>query len=190
MEKILEILGTIYPVRWENDNKIIISIPESPQHLEIKIENDTAIIYKEGEIVHVLSLDQDAGQCALSLEKIIISEFNLYCGTIAFAMYLYCKLLGILWGIKASSSLKNKCPVPDHVAYIKLHGNNKNNVEYTYQYMIEKSGRIAIEKSWYEIASERFSFMPEEYLEDPENIIIKFFDFFKDIKEIQRIGKG
>lgn len=186
------ILGMAYLTTWVYETLFTVRPVESKTYVEVKIEDETMTLSKDGEIICVLSLDQETGRCALQLEEVVIRECGLGHLPIALPMYLYCRLLGVLWGVKASPALKNTDPLPANMSYIVLYGRNGQGTTYAYQYMLNRSGQIIASRTprLPEEAADTFSFTPQEYLDDPEGVTIRFFDFFKDIGQIERVGKG
>ena len=191
VKEIVMILGMMYLTLWKYEDTVLIKPMESDKEIDLKIEDNTLVVSTKEDIIHVLSLDQDAGRCVMELEQVIIDTCGLQHKPLALSMYLYCRLLGILWGVKASKALQGRDPLPGNKTFIELKGPGQHEgIEYTYWYTLELSGKIAISKSWQPTMQEGTSITPEQYLEDPEGTIIKFFEFFGSIKEITSVGKG
>ena len=191
VKEIVMILGMVYLTMWKYEDTILIKPIESDKQVVLKIENDTLVVHFKEEEIYVLSLDRETGDCVLDLEQVLIDICELQHQPLALSMYLYCRLLGILWGIKASPALRNKDPLPTNRAYLELKGiGRSDNTEYVYRYALESSGLIIVTKNFDTNASEIYSFTAKEYLEDPEKTTIDFFECFSDIKEIMSVGRG
>lgn len=164
-------------------------------YVNLELNGDVIYVYTGGEVSHVFYLDDDeisVGIRTLDIENIIIQYFKLKHGPLALTTYLYCTLLGMLWGMKASSNIKDKDPLPDQSMFIRLYGRKaKKQVIYEYDYIACTDGTIKITKSCSAYSqTETFNFHVLEYLEDPVKTTQQFFKFFNDIDFIEKAGKG
>jgi hypothetical protein len=104
---------------------------------------------------------------------------------------LYYRLLGLLWGARATKELQNQDPIPERCAYVELYGPTKDGKELKYVYKADATGAIWVEK--YIEGTIKLSYIviyPLLYIENPTGSVEDFFDFFKDVTCITRIGRG
>jgi len=194
-EEILSILQLNYKIQYDGIRFATVSdcYTEPDKCLKLELNEDSFSVYEDENNIQVLSLDEEAkeGYRVIDVENILIRHVGLTHGPITLSVYLYCRLLGILWGIKASAALRDQNPLPDSVTFVELKGRSSDGIWYTYHYYVCTNGQIIVEKCQTETAEqETFEFMPEKYLEDPEQTVMEFFRFFEDIKEIESTGKG
>ena len=193
-EEMLSILHLVYKVQYDGVRFATVASPaESDKVLSLELEGDSFSVYVDEDNIQVLSLGDDiqTGYCAMDVEDALIRYGGLNHGQIALSVYLYCRLLGILWGTKAPESIWSENPLPDNMTYLEIKGHTEpDGKECLYRYYIRTSGRIIVEKSIEGMPDKVFGFAPSEYLEDPEGIVMRFFDFFKSIGKIESVGKG
>lgn len=186
-EELLGILGLEYIVRKQSKQEAIITSSMEVEHpLYLKLEDETITVYTEGEFMDVLPIEKDMhiGKTVSDIEKILIRYEHLEREPLALSVYLYCRLLGILWGLKADEKIRDKDPVANNIAIIYLTC-LENGKHIVYEYMIDIYGNIIVEKP-----GDSIRFHPNAYLKDPEKMISAFFNFFKNVDRIISAGKG
>ena len=193
-EELIAILKLAYTVSCKNEKVATVQANGSDKVLRLELDNaNTITVYAGEEVDQVLYLSDETsvGIRVLDIENVLIRYAQLKHGPLALSTYLYCTLLGILWGIKAAPKIKNLDPIPAGNTFVRLHGHLKNGAACWYDYRACTDGKIEVIFNWQfsEIPSQ-FSFYPIEYLMDPERIVLKFFNFFKDIEYIESVGKG
>ncbi len=190
-EELLSILKLSYDVQYDGNNIAIIAADNPDKNIKLELNNNIITVYIEDEVDQVLYLSDETsvGVRVLDIENILIRHAKLHHGPLALSTYLYCTLLGILWGIKAEHRMKDQNPVPQDTMFIRLYGKKDQNVT-VFDYMACKDGTIRILKHIDPVNTEIYSFHPIEYIQDAEKIVTEFLNFFGDIEYISSAEKG
>jgi len=198
-EELLAILALQYEVLQIEPHIATVKVASSDKKLRLELDQNTITVYIDDEVDQVLYLSDELSVAVrvLDIENILTRYTGLQCGPLALSTYLYCTLLGMLWGIKAAPAIKNRDPVPDGNTFVRLYG-EKAGVPYYYDYRACTDGKIEVNrfviqeqgtKNEMTFPMGTYSFYPVEYVMDPEKIVLQFFEFFQ-INQIESAGKG
>ena len=193
-EELLSILKLNYIVQYDGNDTAMIGVyqPDTTKgHLTLKLDDHIITVYEGEEVSQVLYLSDEmsVGCRVLDIENILIRYTNIKRSPVALSLYLYYTLLGMLWGIKADNRIKGQDPISDNSASVRLFG-HKGSVAYLFDYRACMDGAIRITKYIDKVTDkEKCTFYPIEYIQDPEKVIQKFFNFF-DVDSIDSVEKN
>lgn len=192
-EELLGILQLCYTVVRTSPSKATVTPLESDKCIFLELKDNTVTITATDDKMWVFELEDklSVGIRTLDIENILIQEAHLYHEPIALTIYLYYRLLGLLWAARTTKELREQDPTPDRCAYIELYGPTKDGKELMYAYRADAVGTIWVEKYIDKtIQLDHITIYPMTYIRDPVGSVEAFFNFFKDIRYITKVGKG
>lgn len=192
-EELLGILQLCYTVVRTGPSKATVKPLESENFILVELKDDTIIVTVSDDKIWVFELTDmlSVGMRTIDIENILIQEAHLFHEPIALTIYLYYRLLGLLWGTRTIQELRDQDPTPDRCAYIELYGPTKDGKELMYVYRADAIGTIWVEKFIEKtIRLDHITIYPIQYIKDPVGTVEAFFDFFKDIIYITKAGRG
>lgn len=192
-EKLLGILQLCYTIIRTSPSKATVTPLESDKSIFLECKDNALTITVTDDQIWVFKLEDQlsVGTCTLKIENILIQEAHLFHGPIALTIYLYYRLLGLLWGTRTIKELREQDPTPDRCAYTELYGPTRDGKEIMYIYRADSVGTIWVEK--YIEKAIRLDFIridPTRYIENPVKTVEAFFSFFNDILYITKVGRG
>ena len=191
-EELLGILQLCYIVVRISPSKATVTPLESDKCIFLELKDNTVTVTATDDKMWVFELEDklSVGKRTLAIENVLIQEAHLYHEPIALTIYLYYRLLGLLWAARTTKELREQDPTPDRCAYIELYGPTKDGKELTYVYRADFVGTIWVEKYIDKtIQLDCIRIDPPRYIEDPVGTVEAFFNFFKDITHITKVGR-
>ena len=192
-EELLGILQLCYTVVRTDPSKATVKPLESENFILVELKDDTIIVTVSEDKIWVFVLTDllSVGMRTMDIENILIQEAHLCHKPIALTIYLYYRLLGLLWGIRTIKELRDQDPTPDRCTYIELYGPTKDGKELMYSYRADTTSAIIVEKYMHKtIQLDCFKIFPEEYINNPVGTTEKFFEFFQDVICITKASRG
>ena len=192
-EELLGILKLCYTVVRTSPGKATVTPLESDKSIFLELKDNTVVVTVTEDKMWVFELEDQlsVGSRTLDIEDILIREAHLCHEPIALTIYLYYRLLGLLWGSRTTKELREQDPTPNRCAYVELYGPTKDGKEIMYVYRADSIGTIWVEKFIEKtIQLDHITIYPRQYIKDPVGTVEAFFKFFKDITYITKAGRG